>query len=148
MRRQSDGGEPLRPERTHEYRSHVIHSEVTNTAYRINGNVLNTGLITNLPQGCCVEVPCLVDATGIHPCHVGDLPPQLAALNRSNTAVQELAVKAALEGDRQAAYQAIQFDPLTSAVLTLDEARRMADELFIASGPWLEWSSPQRTPRQ
>lgn len=137
MRRQVRGEEPLEFDRTHEYCSYVIHSEQTNTPFRINGNVRNSGLITNLPEGCCVEVPCLVDATGLRPCHVGDLPPQLAALNRANVSVQELAVKAALERDREAVYQAIQVDPLTGAVLTLDQIRQMTDELFAASAPWL-----------
>jgi alpha-galactosidase len=78
-----------------------------------------------------------VDDAGVHPCHVGALPPQLAGLNRTNINVQELAVKAALEGDREAVYHAVALDPLTAAVLTLDEARRMTDELFAASAPWL-----------
>ena len=137
MRRQASGEEPIEFNRTHEYCSYVVHSEVTNTPFRINGNVRNTGLITNLPAGCTVEVPCLVDATGIRPCYVGDLPPQLAGLNRTNVNVQELAVKAALEGNREVAYQAVQLDPLTAAVCSLKEIRQMTDELFAASAPWL-----------
>ena len=113
--------EPIPTDRTHEYCSYIIHAIETNTPFRMNANVPNTGLITNLPDGCCVEVPCLVDNAGIHPCHVGELPPQLAGLNRTNINVQELAVKAALEGDREAVYQAVALDPLTAAVLTLDE---------------------------
>lgn len=125
--------EPLDFNRTHEYCSKIIHAMETNTPFLFYGNVENTGLITNLPNGSCVEVPCLVDATGIHPCHVGDLPPQCAALNRTNINVQELIVKAALEGDREAVYHAIALDPLTASILTLDEIRNMTDELLAAS---------------
>ncbi|MBN2323821.1 MAG: alpha-glucosidase/alpha-galactosidase, partial [Spirochaetes bacterium] len=103
----------------------------------INGNVRNTGLITNLPTGCCVEVPCLVDKNGINPCYVGELPPQLAALNRTNINVQSLIVEAALKRDREAAYHAVMVDPLTSALLTLDEVRSMTDEMFDAENQWL-----------
>lgn len=139
MRRQAAGEEPLEFNRTTEFGSYVIHSEVTNTPFRVNGNVRNTELITNLPTDCVVEVPCLVDATGLHPCHVGDLPAQLAALNRTNINVQDLAVKAVLEGNRKYAYQAVQLDPLAGAVLSLREARQMTDELFQASAPWLRF---------
>ena len=137
MRRQAAGDEPIEGGRTNEYCSYVIHSEVTNTPFRVNGNVRNTSLITNLPEGCCVEVPCLVDRTGINPCHVGDLPPQLAALNRTNINVQDLAVRAMLEQNREYARQAVQLDPLTAAVCTMPEIRQMTDELFEASKPWL-----------
>jgi alpha-galactosidase len=140
VRRQVDGQEPIPTDRTHEYCSYIMHAIETNEPFRINANVPNRGLITNVPQGSCVEVPCLVDARGVHPCLVGDLPPQLAALNRSNIAVQELTVKAALEQDREAVYQAVALDPLTAAVLTLDQAHQMTDELFAASKPWLTWS--------
>jgi alpha-galactosidase len=138
VHRQVAGDEPIPTDRTHEYCSYIIHAIETNEPFRINANVANRALITNLPEGSCVEVPCLVDARGVHPCHVGDLPPQLAALNRSNIAVQELTVKAALERDREAVYQAVALDPLTAAVLTLDQARQMTDELFAASERWLE----------
>src|SRR5262245_52781989 len=138
VHRQVAGDEPIPTDRTHEYCSYIIHAIETNEPFRINANVPNRALITNLPEGCCVEVPCLVDARGVHPCHVGDLPPQLAALNRSNIAVQELTVKAALERDREAVYQAVALDPLTAAVLTLAQARQMTDELFAASRRWLD----------
>ena len=91
-------------ERSRECCSYIIHSIETRVPRRINGNVKNSGLITNLPYGCCVEVPCLVDKRGIHPCYVSDLPPQCAALNRTNINVQELAVKAAVEKDRTLAF--------------------------------------------
>ena len=123
--------------RSAEYASNIINSLETNGLFQLNGNVMNDGLITNLPPGCCVEVPCLVDSLGIHPCHVGELPPQCAALDMMNINVQTLTVQAALEGDRQKAYHAVLVDPLTSAVLTPKEIRAMFDELFEANRQWL-----------
>ena len=137
IRRQISGEEPIEIRRSHEYGTTIIHSLETNTLHRVNGNVVNNNLITNLPQSCCVEVPCLVDATGIKPCYVGDLPSQCAALNRTNINVQELAVKAALTGDRRAAFQAVAMDPLTGATLSLREIQKMVDELFEAEAEWL-----------
>ena len=110
----------------------------TGALRRVNVNVKNTDLITNLPDGCCVEVPCLVDTLGVHPAHVGDLPEQCAALIRTNVSVQSLAVKAILEQDREAAVHAIMLDPLTSAVLTLDETRRMVNEMFAAQPEYFD----------
>ena len=107
LRAQAYGDAPVEIERSHEYSIEIMNAMETNVPYRFNGNVTNTGLITNLPQGSCVEVPCLVDDMGAHPCYVGDLPPQCAALNRNRIAGDELAVKGALEGDRTAAEQAI-----------------------------------------
>ena len=123
--------------RTREYASDIIRSMETDIPCRINGNVENKGLITNLPEGCCVEVPCLVDKAGIHPCYVGELPSQCAALNRSNINVQELAVKAALGRNKETAIQAIMLDPLTSSLLTLDEIRKMVKEMFEAEREYL-----------
>ena len=137
IRRQAAGQEAIPLDRTHEYCSFIIHAMESNIPARINGNVRNDGLITNLPDGCCVEVPCLVDSTGVQPCHVGDLPPQLAAINRTNINVQALAYQAHVTGDRRYVYQAIQLDPLTAALLTLDQIRSMVDELFAAEGDWL-----------
>ena len=97
----------------------------------------DAGLIANLPRNCNVEVPCYADRNGVNPTAVGDLPPQLAAINRTNVNVQELAVKAALTGDRDAVYHACALDPLTGAVCTLDEIRSMCDELFDAERKWL-----------
>ena len=116
-----------------EYGSIIIHSMETGTPSRINGNVKNKGIITNLPEGSCVEVPCLVDKEGIHPCYVGDLPPQLAALNRTNINVQELAVRGIAERDKTKIFQSILLDPLTGAILTIDEIKNMVDELFEAN---------------
>lgn len=137
IKKQISGEEPLELSRSHEYGVDIIYSMETGKPLRINGNVENKWLITNLPHGCCVEVPCLVDRGGVHPCHVGDLPPQCAALNRTNINVQELAVKAALEKDRNAALQAVMFDPLTSAILTPKEIERMVDEMFKAEAKWI-----------
>jgi alpha-galactosidase len=121
----------------HEYCISIIDAIETNTPTRINANVRNTGLITNLPTDSCVEVPCLVDNLGIHPCYVGDLPPQCAAVNRLRQNQDELAVKGALEGDRKAVEQAVALDPLTMAACSLDQVRAMVAELFAADAPYL-----------
>ncbi len=121
-----------------EYGSIIIHSIETGIPSRINGNVKNNGLITNLLEGCCVEVPCLVDKKGISPCYVGDLPPQCAALNRTNINLQELAVKGIVEKDKTKIFQSILLDPLTSAILTIDETRLMVDEMFQAGAEYLK----------
>jgi len=137
IRKQIEGKEPIELSRSHEYGVDIIYSVETGNPCRINGNIENKGLITNLSRECCVEVPSLVDEDGIHPCRIGDLPPQCAALNRTNINVQELAVKAALEKDRTAALQAIMFDPLTSAVLTPTEIERMVNEMFKTEASFL-----------
>jgi alpha-galactosidase len=121
-----------------EYGSIIIHSIETGKLSRINGNVKNKGLITNLPEGCCVEVPCLVDSEGIHPCYVGNLPPQVAALNLNNVGMQELIVRGIAEKDKTKIFQAILLDPLTAAVLTIDETRRMVDEMFAAEAKFVK----------
>src|SRR3569833_997301 len=116
-----DDGNPVVPElkASHEYAAQIVEARVTNQPFVCNGNVMNSGAIENLPYDCCVEVPCVVVREGVHPCHVGKLPPQCAALNMTNIAVQELAVKAALERDREAAFHAVALDPLTASVLPL-----------------------------
>ena len=123
--------------RTHEYGSYIVEAMETNRPARINGNVPNWGLIDNLPQGCCVEVPCLVDSNGIQPTTIGALPTQLAALNRTNVNVQELIVEAALTGDTDAVYHAVMLDPLTAAVCTLPQIRAMVSEMLAAQAHWL-----------
>ena len=135
--RQVAGTEPIVFRRSDEYGARIIHAAETGTPLRINGNVPNEELITNLPAGACVEVPCLVDRAGVHPCVVGALPPQLASLNRSNIAVQELVVKGHLERDREAIYQAMALDPLTAAVCSLDEIWMLTDDMFNANELWL-----------
>jgi len=134
-------GEAEVPElvRSHEYASSIIEAQATGEPFCFNGSVMNHGSITNLPARCCVEVPCVVDREGVHPCYVGDLPPQCAALNMSNIAVQELAVRAALDRDREAAFHAVALDPLTAAVLPLPEIRRMFEEMWAAEGELLSY---------
>ncbi len=118
--------------RSHEFASGIMEAVVTDVPFRFHGSVMNTGLISNLPQNCCAEVACMADRRGIHPCHLGALPPQLAALNRSNIGVQELAVKAFLEKDREAAFHACALDPLTAAILPLHKIREMFEEMWGA----------------
>ena len=115
----------------------IVNAMETGQPAVIYGNVPNRGLIDKLPEGCCVEVACLVDRNGIQPTHVGPLPPQCAAVNRTNINVQELAVGAALNENRDHVYHAIMLDPLTGALLTLDEIRAMTDEFFAAHRPLL-----------
>lgn len=117
---------------SHEYGSYIIKARETNRPTVVYGNVPNTGLITNLPAGCCVEVPCLVDAQGVQPTFIGDLPPQLAALCQTNINVQTLTVEAALTGKREHIYHAVMLDPHTATVLTLDKIWAMCDELIAA----------------
>jgi alpha-galactosidase len=134
--RASGGTEPPTA-RTHEYGSYIIEAIEKNTSIRVNANVPNHGLIRNLPDGCCVEVPCLVDGNGIQPTTVDRYPTQLAALNRTNVNVQELTVGAAVTGDLEAVYHAVMLDPLTSSVCTLPQARAMVDEMLEAQARWL-----------
>ncbi len=124
-------------ERSVEYGSLIIHSMETGAARTIYGNVPNTGIIENLPAGCCVEVPCLVDGNGIQPTRIGNIPPHLAALMQTNINVQALTVEAALTGKREHIYHAAMLDPHTAAELTLDEIWSMVDELIDAHGDCL-----------
>lgn len=126
-----NGGDIIH-ERSREYGSRIIEAMVTNKTYKIGGNVLNTGLITNLPQNACVEVPCLVDGNGIQPTVIGDLPEQLAAMNRTNINPQILTIEAAATGKREHIYHAAMLDPHTAAVLSIDDIVAMCDELFEA----------------
>ncbi len=136
------GSQPLPTTRSDEYGSYIIEAIETNRPVRINGNLPNRGLIANLPDGCCVEVPCLVDGSGVQPTVVGALPPQLAALNRTNVNVQELIVEAALTGKREHVYHAVQLDPLTAAVCTLPQIRALVDDLLAAQAQWLRQFQP------
>ncbi len=131
------GDKPLPTERTHEYGSFILEAMETNKPAKIWGNVANTDLIRSLPSGCCVEVACLVDASGIQPTHVAHYPAQLAALNRTNINVQELTVQASLTGDVDAVHYAVTLDPLTGAVCTLPQIRAMVDEMLQAQARWL-----------
>ncbi len=123
--------------RSAEYCSYILEAAATGNPFRLQGNVKNEGYITNLPQGCCVEVPVYVDREGLHPLRVGDLPLQCAALNQSNVTVQTLMVDAALNGDPERVMHSIAMDPLTTACCTLSEIREMTSELMTAEKEWL-----------
>jgi len=127
----------LTHERTHEYGSYIIEAMETDVPYRIAGNVLNNGLITNLPSKAVVEVACLVDRNGVQPTFVGELPPQLAALNQTNINPQILTVEAAFSRKREDIYHAAYLDPHTSAELSLDDIRKLCDDLIEAHGPMM-----------
>lgn len=128
----------LTHERSHEYGSYIIEAMETNKPIKIGGNVLNTGrLISNLPENAVVEVPCLVDASGVNPTYIGDLPEQCAALNRTNINTQLLTIEAALTKDRQKIYQAALLDPHTAAELSIDDTIQLCDDLIDAHGDWL-----------
>ncbi len=124
----------LELEPSEEYAPDIIHSIETGSPRVIYGNVRNAGLIDNLPADSCVEVPCLVDRSGVHPVHVGELPPQLAALNRTYLNVAELTVRAALEGRPEYVRQAVMLDPNAAATLSLDAIWELCDELTAAHG--------------
>jgi len=123
--------------RSVEYCSYILEALETGVPFKLQGNVRNDGYIKNLPEGCCVEVPIFVDKTGLHPTVVGNLPPQLAALNQSNVTAQGLTVEAALSGDPELVVAACALDPLSSAVLTLKETRDMVTEMLEAESQWL-----------
>ncbi|MBQ0104684.1 MAG: alpha-glucosidase/alpha-galactosidase [Armatimonadetes bacterium] len=125
------------PKKTLEYGSDIIHALATGDTVVINGNVLNYGIIDNLPTGCCVEVPCVIDRNGITPVKIGNLPPQCAALNRTNINVQELTVKAVLENEKKYVYHAAMMDPHTAQVLSLNEIYSLVDDMFEAHGDWI-----------
>ncbi|SFO56931.1 alpha-galactosidase [Actinomadura madurae] len=130
-------GEPIPVEGSMEYAPQIIHSMVTGRPRVVYGNVVNRGLIGNLPEGCAVEVPCLVDAQGVQPTAVGDLPPQCAALNRSFVNVGELTVRAAAEGRPDHIRHAAMADPNTAATLTIEEIWTLCDEMVKAHGDLL-----------
>ena len=129
--------QPLEHERTGEYASYIFESMETGVPYTLGGNVLNKDLITNLPRNACVEVMCVVDRNGVTPTYVGDLPPQCAALTRTNVSVQELAIEAALTRKREHIYHAAMLDPHTAAELTMDEIVGLCDDLIEAHGNYL-----------
>ncbi len=132
---QYESGE-LEP-RSKEYCSYILEAKESGNPFKLNGNVMNNGYITNLPMDSCVEVPMYVDRSGLHPLRVGNLPSQLAALNQSNVTVQSLAADAALKGDPELTEAAVAMDPLTSAVLTLKEIRDMTIEMLEAHKKYL-----------
>lgn len=126
-----------RLERGHEYAAYIINALQGGEMFKFNGNVRNTNLITNLPEGACVEVPVVVDRSGLHPIHVGELPAECALLTGLSSGIEELAIEGSLAGDPVAIYRAIAHDPLTSAVLSLAEIRQMTNELFARHKDYL-----------
>ena len=132
-----DGSAQLKLDRGHEYAAYIVNALVGGEPFRFNGNVRNTGLITNLPQDACVEVPVFVDKDGLHPVHVGALPPQCAMLTNLSSQIEELAVDGAISGDPRKVYQAILNDPLTAAVLAPNEIRDMVNQMFAQNKDYL-----------
>jgi alpha-galactosidase len=137
MREEMVNNKALTHNRSHEYASYIFEAMETGVPFKIGGNVMNTGLITNLPKEACVEVPCLVDRSGVTPTYVGDLPPQLAALNRTNINTQLLTIEAAMTRKKEHIYHAAFLDPHTAAELSLDDIARLCDDLIEAHGDWL-----------
>lgn len=137
MREELVNNKELKHERSHEYASYIMEAIETDVPFKIGGNVMNTGLIPNLPKEACVEVSCLVDASGITPTYVGDLPPQCAALNRTNINTQLLTIEAAITGKKEHIYHAAMLDPHTSAELSMDDIVALCDDLIEAHGDWL-----------
>jgi alpha-galactosidase len=123
--------------RSHEYASYMFEAMETNKPFKIGGNVMNSGLITNLPKEAIVEVPCLVDSSGVTPTYIGELPQQLAALNRTNINTQLLTLEAAATGKKEHIYHAAMLDPHTAAELSIDDIVAMCDDLIEAHGDWL-----------
>jgi alpha-galactosidase len=136
-RERLERGDAVEIHRSLEYASTIIRSVATGEPQVVYGNVPNAGLIDDLPAGCTVEVPCLVDGNGVQPIRVGALPPQLAALMRTNVNVQELTVEAALTGNREHAYHAAMLDPHTAAELDLDQIHDLVDALLDEHGAWV-----------
>jgi alpha-galactosidase len=141
-----DESKKLEVKRSVEYGSLIVHSLETGQPRVIYGNVPNKGLIDNLPTDCCVEVPCLVDKNGIQPTKIGILPPQLAAMMRTNVNVQELTAEAALTGKREHVYHAAMMDPHTAAELDLDQIHNLVDDLLEAHGSMIPNISKKAKP--
>ena len=136
--RQLKGEIPLRLTQTYEYGMHLMHAKVTDNVYRMNVNVLNNGLIDNLPNGYCVEVPCVADRAGLHPTKVGNLPIHLAALCRGVADMQTMASDAVLERDMRKAYLACAIDPMTAACATPGRIRECFDKMVATESDWLK----------
>jgi len=127
----------LTHEKSIEYAAYIIQSFATNQPYKFGGNVINNGMISNLPMEACVEIPCISDSTGITPTYIGALPEQCAALNRTNLNVQLLTIEAARTRSKEAVYHAAMLDPHTAAELPLDKIIKLCDELFDAHKDWM-----------
>ena len=123
--------------RGHEYAAFIINALQGGEMFKFNGNLPNTNLVTNLPQGACVEVPVVVDKAGFHPIHVGALPAECALLTGLSSGIEELAIQACLTGDPTLVFRAIAHDPLTASLLSLSEIRAMTNELFAQHKDYL-----------
>jgi len=128
---------PISLERGHEYAAHIINAFKGGEPFEFNGNVPNTDLVTNLPQGACVEVPIWASKKGLSPVHVGALPPQCAVLTNLSASIEEMAVEASLSGNPRLVYQAIANDPLSAAVLSLAEIEQMVNQMLEQNRPYL-----------
>lgn len=137
MKKWLESKEPISLERGHEYAAYIINAYLGGETYLFNGNLPNTGIINNLPENSCVEVPVLATRKGFNPIHVGKLPPQCAALNNINIASEEMAVQGCLSGDPEMVFHAVAYDPLTAAVLSLAEIKKMVQELFQKNKKYL-----------
>lgn len=137
MRTELIGNAELSHTRSHEYISYLLDAMETDTPFKFGGNVMNTGLIPNLPEEACVEVACIADGSGITPTYAGKLPPQCAALNRTNINTQLLTIEAAMTRKKEAIYQAALLDPHTAAELSIDDIVAMCDEMIERHGSWL-----------
>jgi len=129
--------QPISLERGHEFAAYIISALLGGQPFPFNGNIANTGLIPNLPEAACVEVPLWADRRGFNPVYVGPLPPQCAALNQINLYVEEMAVESALTGDPKLTFQAVAYDPLVASVLSLAEIKKMVKEMFSFNQPYL-----------
>ncbi len=130
-------GAPLDLERGHEYAASIVNAYMGGEMFKFNGNVPNDGLIDNLPRECCVEVPVVADKRGFNSIHVGALPPQCVALNQVSVSVEEMAVEAALTGDPRMVFHAVAYDPLSAAVLSLAEIKKMVNEMLKKNKAYL-----------
>lgn len=137
MREEVVNNEKITHEKSREFASFIVNAMENDVPYRVHGNVRNNGMIPNLPYNATVEVPCLVDRAGIHPCYVGDLPEQCAAINRTNINVQRMTIQAARSRKKEDLYMAAMLDPHTAAELSMDEIKSMCDEMLEAHKDWM-----------
>jgi alpha-galactosidase len=128
---------PISLERGHEYAAYIMNAVMGGEIFAFNGNVPNDGLIDNLPSGACVEVPVFVDKGGLHPAHVGPLPPQCVTLNHTSVMVEEMTVEAAITGNPRLVFQAVAYDPLSAAVLSLAEIKQMVEQMLEKNQAYL-----------
>ena len=137
MREEVVHNEKIQHEKSREFAASIVNAMENDVPYRVHGNVQNNGMITNLPYNATVEVPCLVDRAGIHPCYVGDLPEQCAAINRTNINVQRMVIQAARTKKKEDLYMAAMLDPHTAAELSMDDICSMCDEMLEAHKEWM-----------